>query len=457
MVNKKTRVDAKDPHKRVKEAPACTEVGEYLRSYHLRGKADAVPLTSERTDCAKGVSSRLTREQAVKLASRLHPNLPSRALETATKSDLCALIADEMVENITRALCTANLAQNADSKTRIALTASSLSKMSFESVADLSRESLSLAVGAMLNSEQRACALRSGDAPGILEAIPWRKIGEGVDQFAARPENAACTPKCLVDLLHLIGTLLSSTGSAKEKAVRDNLSMLTKASLTHVGVWKTLAAMGGGVALESSLRGLAGAKNAEEARKSAGGRAALTFYNTQMDRSLANEHSLNQCNVAGGVNTACVGAVMRRHSLRSACIQRFLKSNRSRVYDASVTAATPAHAAKSACIQMINPKLPTPLSTSIPPPPSPPPSPPAPQPKTRPKKGKKVVPHPVKSACIQLVNPKLPIPSVPAPLPTHAVESAKVAGPDDGHIKRLLFTASPTSCVGQRSACTLCG
>eukprot|EP00899_Mesostigma_viride_P009137 jgi/Mesvir1/18224/Mv09503-RA.1 len=361
--------DTEDALRAARDAPPCTRVGEYLQSFCTKGRGESLSLTQQRVDCAKGVSSSLTREQAVQLASRLHKDVAKRSLETATKADLCALVADEMIENVTRAMCVSELARHADSKTRLALAASTLTNDPFHSIADLSRESLCLIVGSSMTSEQRASAMKSSCARDIVSAIPWRELGQIAVKQAKNTDKSPCTPKCLVDFLHFLVTMLCT--KSKEEAVIGQLSLLGRVALTPADVWNTLAAMGG-----------------------------------------SDKHQPEPL----------------QHSVRSACLQKFLKSNRSRVYDESSYGAD--HAVNSSCVQLFKKGDPKAYEGAV-------------FPKS----------HPVGSACVMRLDKH----GKPSSTCKGAPSQAPVAGSRDEHINRLLFTANPSSRVGNVSAITLCG
>eukprot|EP00899_Mesostigma_viride_P007330 jgi/Mesvir1/16599/Mv10134-RA.1 len=335
------------------------------------------------------------------MALRLQHDISERSLETATKADLCALIADEMIENVTRAVCIAELARHADSKTRLALAASSLSKEPFDSLAEMSREALCVMVGSLLTPEQRAAGIQLNCGEDMLASIPWREIGKSGVQSS---QQTPCTPKCLVDSLHFIVTMLCA--KSKKGAVLDRLPLVSKVALTPAAVWNAVAAMGGADnrqpdRLQAVLRGMVGAKTVDEAKRSQGGDAALKFLSS---------HATGQMKV-GGTSSPCTAAVLRRHSVRSACLQKFLKSNRSRVYDDHKSGAPSAHpkshAVGSACVLRLNGSG--------------------------------------KSACTSGA--------------AHKTRQAPVVADNtvDAQIHRLLYTANPSSRVGNVAAITLCG
>eukprot|EP00899_Mesostigma_viride_P025091 jgi/Mesvir1/5767/Mv11581-RA.1 len=228
--------------------------------------------------------------------------------------------------------------------------------------------------------------MKSSCARDIVSAIPWRELGQIAVKQAKNTDKSPCTPKCLVDFLHFLVTMLCT--KSKEEAVIGQLSLLGRVALTPADVWNTLAAMGGSdkhqpEPLQSTLRGMVGAKSVEEAR---------------------------------------------RHFVRSACLQKFLKSNRSRVYDESSYGAD--HAVNSSCVQLFKKGDPKAYEGAV-------------FPKS----------HPVGSACVMRLDKH----GKPSSTCKGAPSQAPVAGSRDEHINRLLFTANPSSRVGNVSAITLCG
>eukprot|EP00899_Mesostigma_viride_P010065 jgi/Mesvir1/1905/Mv22935-RA.1 len=266
--------------------------------------------------------------------------------------------------------------------------------------------------------------MKSSCARDIVSAIPWRELGQIAVKQAKNTDKSPCTPKCLVDFLHFLVTMLCT--KSKEEAVIGQLSLLGRVALTPADVWNTLAAMGGSdkhqpEPLQSTLRGMVGAKSVEEARRSKGGNTALEFYNKQ-------GHATKQASVSGARPPPCMAAMMRRHFVRSACLQKFLKSNRSRVYDESSYGAD--HAVNSSCVQLFKKGDPKAYEGAV-------------FPKS----------HPVGSACVMRLDKH----GKPSSTCKGAPSQAPVAGSRDEHINRLLFTANPSSRVGNVSAITLCG
>eukprot|EP00899_Mesostigma_viride_P004553 jgi/Mesvir1/14099/Mv20234-RA.1 len=410
-----TAMDTEDAVRAAREAPPCTRVGAYLQSFCNDKRACGhESLSKQRAECAKGVSTSLTRGQAVQLASLLQHDIPARSLETATKADLCALISDEMIENVTRVLCMAELARHADSKTRLAIAASDIVNQPFHSVADMSRESLSLLVGSSFTPEQRASAIKLNCAQDIFSTIPWREIGK-----SAVTDPHPCDATCLVEILHLLVTMLCTR--TKEQTILDHLPLVSRVALTPARVWNAVAAMDG--TLEASLRGMVGAESTEEAKASSGGDAAIGFYNNK-------GHAVGQSSVSGTQQGACTAAVVRRHAVRSAYLQQFLKSNRSRVYDEPSSKSK--HKVQSACMQVFKKDDPKAYEGAV-------------FPKS----------HPVGSACILRLHHK-------GKDTKHATHQAPVSDPaappsSDAQIEQMLFTVNPTSRVGNVSAVTLCG
>eukprot|EP00899_Mesostigma_viride_P001753 jgi/Mesvir1/11579/Mv04341-RA.1 len=181
----------------------------------------------------------------------------------------------------------------------------------------LSREALAVVIGTMMTPEQRSSVIKHGDAPGLIDAIPWKEIGTQVNAVEG------CDERCLLGLLHLMVNLLSVDGGHKAKVLRDNIRLLANAALTTPAAWDVIASMGDTNydALGSVLRGMLDSASVDEAKNSVGGRDAVRF--------LDDGHRTRQSVVGAGV---CTGAVCGRHTTRSKRVHSFLKSNRSRVY-----------------------------------------------------------------------------------------------------------------------------
>eukprot|EP00899_Mesostigma_viride_P021909 jgi/Mesvir1/2971/Mv09597-RA.1 len=153
--------------------PATTPVGEILRSMHAGEKVATPSLIEARVDCASGVAKSLPRDRVVALAKRLYPDIPAQAIETATKADLCAMVADEAIESITKALCASTMYGGVDSKTRLASIAAFMTRAeSPEAFAAMPKEALCTMISNMLKPEQRAAVMeKAGASPS---SIPWK-------------------------------------------------------------------------------------------------------------------------------------------------------------------------------------------------------------------------------------------------------------------------------------------
>eukprot|EP00899_Mesostigma_viride_P003913 jgi/Mesvir1/13522/Mv06328-RA.1 len=60
-------------------------------------------------NCSQGLAKKMTKSEAVELASYLHPTIPKDLLHGATKPNLCAMVSDEIVTAVTTALTEAAL------------------------------------------------------------------------------------------------------------------------------------------------------------------------------------------------------------------------------------------------------------------------------------------------------------------------------------------------------------
>eukprot|EP00899_Mesostigma_viride_P019109 jgi/Mesvir1/2719/Mv02108-RA.1 len=66
-------------------------------------------LAALRADPPPGLAKKMTKSEAVELASYLHPTIPKDLLHGATKPNLCAMVSDEIVTAVTTALTEAAL------------------------------------------------------------------------------------------------------------------------------------------------------------------------------------------------------------------------------------------------------------------------------------------------------------------------------------------------------------
>eukprot|EP00899_Mesostigma_viride_P000160 jgi/Mesvir1/10144/Mv02004-RA.1 len=205
----------------VDERPAAP-LEAYLRTISLGVIPPKQSMGRQTVQCARGVAKALGRAQVVLLVSQMRPYLPPRAVQTATKADLCALVAEDIVDSITRILCTVNLLQCPLSMHR-----------------ELARSAAALSG---LTSEYRAALLNLGNSADVASSLPWRLLGEE----AAPLEGDDPHRDGLAHTLRLMSLLLPVSGERKARAVRSHARVAAKAALSPPRVWNAVLAMTGG-------------------------------------------------------------------------------------------------------------------------------------------------------------------------------------------------------------------
>eukprot|EP00899_Mesostigma_viride_P013138 jgi/Mesvir1/21825/Mv04210-RA.1 len=226
----------------VDERPAAP-LEAYLRTISLGVIPPKQSMGRQTVQCARGVAKALGRAQVVLLVSQMRPYLPPRAVQTATKADLCALVAEDIVDSITRILCTVNLLQCPLSMHReLARSAAALSGCAEDKLEGLPRPHLCALIASSLTSEYRAALLNLGNSADVASSLPWRLLGEE----AAPLEGDDPHRDGLAHTLRLMSLLLPVSGERKARAVRSHARVAAKAALSPPRVWNAVLAMTGG-------------------------------------------------------------------------------------------------------------------------------------------------------------------------------------------------------------------
>eukprot|EP00899_Mesostigma_viride_P002746 jgi/Mesvir1/12472/Mv07841-RA.1 len=313
--------------------PATTPVGEILRSMHAGEKVATPSLIEARVDCASGVAKSLPRDRVVALAKRLYPDIPAQAIETATKADLCAMVADEAIESITKALCASTMYGGVDSKTRLASIAAFMTRAeSPEAFAAMPKEALCTMISNMLKPEQRAAVMeKAGASPS---SIPWKDWASNI--FGA------------------VGAMGEGLGM---KFIQENAGRFASVGGNELGLWdRTKIQANDAVNRGSeSFLGRAAGTITNAVGNAAGavaqvaapivalgtgaGVPATVMAGLQGLGSLANWWHRGKQFKAGEAPSACdraysccVDAMDACHNARMQKLEAFLKKNRSRVY-----------------------------------------------------------------------------------------------------------------------------
>eukprot|EP00899_Mesostigma_viride_P018709 jgi/Mesvir1/2683/Mv22862-RA.1 len=342
--------------------PATTPVGEILRSMHAGEKVATPSLIEARVDCASGVAKSLPRDRVVALAKRLYPDIPAQAIETATKADLCAMVADEAIESITKALCASTMYGGVDSKTRLASIAAFMTRAeSPEAFAAMPKEALCTMISNMLKPEQRAAVMeKAGASPS---SIPWKDwasnifgavgaMGEGLGSVGALQH----LPQWAQGLA-LAGGVLNKDGEDRMKFIQENAGRFASVGGNELGLWdRTKIQANDAVNRGSeSFLGRAAGTITNAVGNAAGavaqvaapivalgtgaGVPATVMAGLQGLGSLANWWHRGKQFKAGEAPSACdraysccVDAMDACHNARMQKLEAFLKKNRSRVY-----------------------------------------------------------------------------------------------------------------------------
>eukprot|EP00899_Mesostigma_viride_P017985 jgi/Mesvir1/26188/Mv05642-RA.1 len=313
--------------------PATTPVGEILRSMHAGEKVATPSLIEARVDCASGVAKSLPRDRVVALAKRLYPDIPAQAIETATKADLCAMVADEAIESITKALCASTMYGGVDSKTRLASIAAFMTRAeSPEAFAAMPKVALCTMISNMLKPEQRAAVMeKAGASPS---SIPWKDWASNI--FGA------------------VGAMGEGLGM---KFIQENAGRFASVGGNELGLWdRTKIQANDAVNRGSeSFLGRAAGTITNAVGNAAGavaqvaapivalgtgaGVPATVMAGLQGLGSLANWWHRGKQFKAGEAPSACdraysccVDAMDACHNARMQKLEAFLKKNRSRVY-----------------------------------------------------------------------------------------------------------------------------
>eukprot|EP00899_Mesostigma_viride_P004360 jgi/Mesvir1/13925/Mv16046-RA.1 len=346
--------------------PAATPVGELLRSIHAGEKVDTPSLIEARVDCASGVAKSLPRPRIVALAKQLYPEIPAQSIETATKADLCAMVADEAIEGITKTLCASSLYDGADSKTRLAAIAAYMTRSEApESFAALSKEALCVMIANMLKPEQRASVMEK--AGTAAASLPWKEwgakllgaagdLGEGLGSMGALQH----APKWLQNMA-LAGGVLSKEGGDRMNFVMNNAGRFAEKDLglwdrskmqmndavnRGSGSWLGKTAGGalnlaGGLANAAAQMGLATATGGPlgaglSVLQNVGKLASLFGGPSHLGKQYKTGKNAEACERA---YACCVDAMEACHAKRIKKLEAFLKKNRSRVYPKAAASA----------------------------------------------------------------------------------------------------------------------
>eukprot|EP00899_Mesostigma_viride_P003034 jgi/Mesvir1/12731/Mv22479-RA.1 len=160
-------------------------------------------------NCSQGLAKKMTKSEAVELASYLHPTIPKDLLHGATKPNLCAMVSDEIVTAVTTALTEAALRDtssharlfNIARLTNPKIPATDIAKMTLEelrevvatSLAPSDRERIVSAFGSLQDAEAAKEAVKASTAAvGTQTAAPAPSHIIGAASFAAnRPRSDA--------------------------------------------------------------------------------------------------------------------------------------------------------------------------------------------------------------------------------------------------------------------------
>eukprot|EP00899_Mesostigma_viride_P011253 jgi/Mesvir1/20128/Mv13367-RA.1 len=307
----------------------------YVHSISLGVQPHTQSTEGESVACVCGMSKVLPREEVVRLATRLRPYLPLHSLETATKTDLCALIADDIVDNLTRILCAVNLVHNGGENANLADAASVLSGCPVERILRSSRTSMCMIIAASLTPGHRAASLLLGDAPGIFVSVPWKSLGEAAATLTGGQTSPDPCVDGILSTLVLISRLMEVRGEDKSRLLRDNLPLVVRAALSPPRVWNSLLAMTTGKVeadplIDKALRGMSSAASPERSR---GGKLALSFYAENMGPLSQKEGEIvNECRKGRCDPPPCLNAWLRLQRVRADFAKTFLRKRRSRVY-----------------------------------------------------------------------------------------------------------------------------
>eukprot|EP00899_Mesostigma_viride_P021728 jgi/Mesvir1/29557/Mv21368-RA.1 len=182
------------PDTSVLTAPPANALSAILSALAASG-ADFEPSTdaslnmqSAALHCGGGVAKGLSHEDSLRLFRVIQPSVPVHLLRSLSKTELCALLGDEIVAATVQELCAGRMANQADTKLRLIEVLSVLTGIKRQALQELTKEELCANIAARLTNSQNFQILSdTGGSPTLMgaESLNWSQAGEGGSQFLA--------------------------------------------------------------------------------------------------------------------------------------------------------------------------------------------------------------------------------------------------------------------------------